>query len=118
MLWLQNGNVKDGRMEEFQQWVKKNEDAIRKYAPMGWRYRGTYATVLGFGRYSVTTMWECTKYGDFDALRNHDDPTWVRLGEEWADFFHQTGGYQTGGEATLLREIGDTKIIAPKEKKR
>src|SRR6266581_4655464 len=50
MLYLQSGNVKEGRQKEYQAWVKENEGAIEKHAPKGWLYRGTYGTVFGFGR--------------------------------------------------------------------
>lgn len=115
MLWLRTGNVKEGRMKKFQQWVKQNEGAMQKYAPMGWRYRGTYSNVLGFGApwYSVTFMWECTKYGDFDTLRNYDDPNWVRLMEETLDFIDVASL-----EGRLLREMGDTHIYEPRKPKR
>lgn len=99
-----------GRMTEFQSWVKKNEDLMQKYAPPGWKYRGTYAYVLGFGRYSVASMWECSTYSDFDTFREHDDETWMRLNQEAVDFFTEEPG-----ESVLLREIGDTMILEPKE---
>jgi len=68
MLWIQFGNVKEGRMKEFQAWTKKNENALQKHGPPGWAYRGTHAAVLGFGKHDVATIWECSKYGDFDTL--------------------------------------------------
>ena len=106
MLYMTSGNIKEGRMKEFQAWTKKNEDLFMKHAPKGWTYRGTYGYVLGFGRYGIASLWECSKYGDFDTWREHRDETWVRLGEETGDFF-----IQGEGEAVLLREIGDVKIM-------
>jgi len=110
MLWMQSFNLKEGRVKEFQAWIKKNEGLVQKHAPPGWKYRGTYAYVLGFGRYEAAQMWECDRYGDFDALREHDDETWIRLNEEAMDF-----GAPEPGEAVLLREIGDTRIIEPEK---
>jgi len=110
MLWISYANVKEGRQKEFQEWTKKNEKLLQKYAPQGWTYRGTYAYVLGFGRFGVAGMWECEKYGDFDNLRNHEEKNWMRLNEEMFDFFEPSGG-----EAVLLRELGDTKITEPKK---
>ncbi|HEY5539261.1 MAG TPA: hypothetical protein VIL58_06960 [Thermoplasmata archaeon] len=106
MLYMTSFNLKEGRMREFQEWVTKNEDLFQKYAPTGWKYRGTYGYVLGFGRFSAATLWECKKYGDFDNWREHDDATWNRIGEEMGDFFTADSG-----ESVLLREIGDVKII-------
>jgi len=72
MLYMTSFSTKDGRLREFQDWVKKNEDVIKKSAPRGWTYRGTYGYVLGFGRFAGAQMWECNRYGDFDAWREHN----------------------------------------------
>jgi len=108
MLWIQSGNIEKGRMKDFQTFVKKNDDLFQKFGPAGWAYRGTYAYVLGFGRYGVAQMWECKTYGDFDTLREHDDPNWNRLFEEYMDFFDPNAG-----EGVLLRAMGDTKVLEP-----
>ncbi len=108
MLWMQSGNLKEGKWRAYQEWIQKNEDLFRKTAPTGWIYRGTYFYVLGFGRYSTSTMWECTTYGDFDTWREHTDETWLRLAEEAGAFFTDDIG-----ESVLLREAGDTKIVEP-----
>jgi hypothetical protein len=113
VLWIQFGNVKEGRQTEFQEWTKKNEGLWSKHAPPGWAYRGTFGTVLGFGRYDTAFMMECSKYSDFDALRNHRDETWDRLNGEVQDFF-----LPGQGEAILLREIGDVKITEPRKPKK
>ncbi|MFQ5553057.1 MAG: hypothetical protein ACE5EW_05000, partial [Thermoplasmata archaeon] len=110
MLWIQSGNLKEGKARAWQEWVQKNDDLLKKSAPPGWTYRGTYFTVLGFGRFSTTWMWECATYGDFDALREHTDETWQRLSEEAGAFFTEDPG-----ESVLLREAGDTKITEPEE---
>lgn len=110
MLYILSGNLKEGQARAFQEWVKKNEDLTRKSVPPGWTYRGTYFYVLGFGRYSVASMWECTTYGDFDAWREHADETWLRISKEVGAFFTDDPG-----ESVLLREAGDTKITEPEE---
>ena len=111
MLYIQNFNVKEGRAVEMQTWVKKNEDAIAKSAPKGWKYRGTYSYVLGFGNYAGMVMWECGRYGDFDTWREHDDPGWVRLNMEFIEFLTEEVT-----PAVLCREIGDTRMFEPKKK--
>jgi hypothetical protein len=108
MLYMWSGNVKEGRMKDYQAWLKNNEDLLQKHAPRGWTYRGTYAYVLGFGRFHVAGMWECSNYGDFDAFREHDDETWIRLFQESSDFLTSEPG-----EAVLLREMADTRIVEP-----
>ncbi|MFQ6012031.1 MAG: hypothetical protein ACE5LS_00080 [Thermoplasmata archaeon] len=110
MLWMQSWNLKEGKARAFQEWEQKNEDLIRKHAPPGWTYRGTYFYVLGFGRYSVANLWECSTYGDFDAWREHGDETFTRLIEEAGEF-----SSEDVGESALLRGVGDTRIVEPEE---
>ncbi len=99
-------------MKDFQAWTKKNEDLFAKHAPRGFTYRGTFGTVLGFGRYDTAMIMECSKYGDFDSFREHKDETWSRLSEESTEFV-----LPGQGEAILLREIGDVKVVEPKKTK-
>ena len=49
MLWIQNFNIKENRMREFQKFIKENEKTMAKHAPKGWKYMGTcfYALLLG-----------------------------------------------------------------------
>jgi hypothetical protein len=113
MLYIQNFNLKEGRAIEFQTWMKKHEAELQKASPPGWKYRGTHAYVLGFGRYGGMVMWECSRYADFDSWREYNEPTWNRLNEEIQDFFTEDNP-----EAVLLREIGDTRILEPKKPKK
>ena len=98
-------------MTEFQKFVKKNEKTLSKHAPKGWKFLGTYFYVLNFGPYHAADLWEISNYVDFDALRDHEDPTWLKLWQQTMEF--------TTTEPTpawLLREAGDTKITEPKKK--
>ncbi len=113
MLHIQFGNVKEGRYAELQTWLKKNEGDLVKHAPEGMKYRGTFGSVLGFGKFDIAQMWEMSKYGDFDRYREHDDPTWNRLNEELMDFF-----LPGMGEAILLRDLSDVKVVEPKKPKK
>ena len=111
MLYLINFNIKEGKNQEYQKFLKDNEKALVKSAPKGWTYRGDYFYVLGFGPYSAVELWECTNYADFDTFRNHTDPTWLRLMEQSMEFMTADPPI-----AWLLREAGDTKITEPKKK--
>jgi len=86
MLWIINLNLKEYKTKEFQKFIKENEKTIAEHAPKGWKYMGTYFYVLGFGPYTAAQFWECSGYADFDTLRNHDDPTWLKLMEQSMDF--------------------------------
>lgn len=111
MLYLINFNIKEGKVQEYQKFLKANEKAIVKCSPKGWTYRGDYLYVLGFGPYVGVEIWECADYADFDTFRNWDDPTWVRLNEEGMEFLTAEPT-----PAWLLREAGDTKVFEPKKK--
>jgi hypothetical protein len=111
MLYIFNYNIKENRMKEFQKFIKGNEKAFAEHAPKGWKFMGTYFYVLGFGQYNAADLWEISDYADFDTLRNHDDPTWLRLVEQAMEF-----GTNEPTIAWLLREAGDTKITEPKKK--
>lgn len=95
-------------MQEFQAHVKETEKALAELAPPGWKFKGTYIYVLGFGPYHGMSIWEATDYGDLDAFREHEDPEWQKLVAQFLSF--------TTSDPTpnwLLREVGDTKITEP-----
>jgi len=105
MLWISNFNVKEGKMKELQQFIKDNEATKAAHAPKGWKYRGTYLYVCGFGSYHGMMIWEITDYADFDIHRKHDDPIYWNIMEQ---FLELTTSEPTAG--WLLREAGDTRI--------
>jgi len=111
MLWIVNFNLKENRIAEYQNFIKKSEKTMAEHAPKGWKYLGTYFYVLNFGPNHAAVFWEISDYADFDTYRNHDDPTWWKLLE-------QAIGFTTNEPAPgwLLREAGDTKITEPKKK--
>jgi hypothetical protein len=111
MLYMINYNVKEGKMLEFQKFVKENEKTYREHAPKGWKFLGEYCYVLGFGPCHSVELWEISTYADFDTFRGHNDPTWIKLIEKSMEF--QTN---EPTRAWLLREVSDTKITEPKKK--
>jgi len=113
MLWIQNFNIKENKVLEFQKFIKENEKTLAKHAPKGWKYMGTYFYVLGFGPYGIAGawFWECSNYADLDTWRDYDDPIWSKLSEQIVEF-----GTPEPIPAWLLREAGDTKILEPKKK--
>jgi hypothetical protein len=113
MLYLMSYNLKDGRDCEYVAWVKKNKKSIQDHAPPGWKYRGTYGTVLGFGRFGFTDIWEMMTYGDFDTLRNWEDKIFIRLSAEQMDFF-----LPGPVESTLLGDVSDVVFLEHKKPKR
>src|SRR2546427_100309 len=113
MLYMTSFNAKEGRARELQEWVNKNEDVIKKSAPRGWTYRGTYGYVLGFGRFGGAQLWECSKYGDFDTWREHNDPAWTRIGEQVPAPRHLG---VLGGIRRWMNWVGDCRPPAPPDR--
>ena len=113
MLYLGSRDLKEGRIGDYIAWVKKNKKSLQNPVPPGWKYRGSYMTVLGFGRHEVTDIWEIRKYGDFDTFRNWKDKVYSRLQAEAMGFF-----LPAQGEATLLREVSDVVFVEPKKQKK
>jgi hypothetical protein len=113
MLWISNYNIREGRMTEYQKYVKENEKKIKEHAPKGMKFLGVYFYVLGFGPYHVAELWEISDYADLDAFRNHNDPAWLKLMEESAEF-----ATNEPIVSWLMREAADTKITEPKPKKK
>lgn len=111
MLSIWNFNLKEYKLKEFQKFIKENEKTIAEHAPKGWKYMGTYFYVLGFGPYHAAVIWEFSGYADFDTFRNHGDPIWLKLMEQWMEF-----GTSEPTPSWLLREAGDTKITEPEKK--
>jgi hypothetical protein len=111
MFYVASHDLKEGRILEFQEWSKRNSKKLSAHAPPGWRYRGTYMAVLGFGTHDVTSVWELTDYADFDKLRTHKDAIWARLVAEEAGFH-----VQGSGQSVLLRAMADTLIKEPTER--
>lgn len=111
MLLIMNFNLKEYKATEFQKFIEENEKTFAEHAPKGWKYRGTYFYVLGFGLYTAAQFWAISDYADLDTLRNHDDPTWLKLIEESMEF-----GTPEPTPNWLLREAGDTIITEPKKK--
>ena len=56
MLWISNYNIKEGRMKEFQKFVKDSEKTVREHTPKGMKFLGVYFYVLGFGPYHVAEL--------------------------------------------------------------
>ena len=97
-------NVKDGRMQEFIEWVAENEESMRSSAPDGWTYLGTWVTVHGIGTHDVEMRFELADYAALGPDRSNEESN--RLVAELNDFF--TAG--AGGTA-LMKTVDDVFVI-------
>jgi hypothetical protein len=88
---IDNFALKEGKFEEFQKWVKKNEPAFAALAKKsGQKYLGTYYYAMGTGAQLHSAgcfMYELSKYGDIDkALTMFKDPEDERITREVLQF--------------------------------
>ena len=96
--WIYRFTVDRGKMNEFVQWVRDNEDNFREHTRPGWTYIGTWMTVGGFGKYSGESRWSLESY---EALGSGwGDETSQRLLKEFLEITDNVAN-----EATLLRSV-------------
>ncbi len=104
---IDNFMIKEGKTQEFQDWIKKNEAAFAALAAKsGTKYMGTYYYVLGTGAHvnaMACVMWQFSKYGDIDeSLKTFNDPEDERITREFNDF-----AVNVPLSSLLLRPIGE-----------
>ena len=66
-------NIKEGRAQEYAEFVQANEQVLRDKAGPGWTYLGTYFTVQGLGEYDCENRWEVDGYADLGSLWGQDE---------------------------------------------
>lgn len=108
MLYINGGNLKEGKAGELQEWVQANEGTLAETAPDGWTYRGSYFTVHNVGPFDAAVMWEIEDYADLDTARDHENETYLELLREAQDFF-----MPGSADTIIFREAGDTRIVEP-----
>jgi len=104
---IDNFALKEGKFEEFQKWVKKNEVAFAALAKKsGQKYLGTYYYAMGTGAQLHSMgcfMFELSKYGDIDKARTvFKDPEDERITKEVLKFLENTPT-----PTLLLRPFGE-----------
>lgn len=98
-------NVKPGKMAEFAEWLKKNDQIQREHSAEGWTYLDTYFTVQGFGTYHCETRWEVDDYASLGG--GFGDEEAQRLFAEWyGEFFDDRFPL----EATLCKKVDAIRI--------
>jgi hypothetical protein len=104
---IENFVVKEGKFEEFQKWVKKNEGAFAAWGKKsGYKYLGTYYYAMGTGAQLHSHgcfMFELSRYGDIDkSLTLFKDPEDERIARESLQFMEYTPT-----PTLLLRPFGE-----------
>jgi hypothetical protein len=110
MLLLWSFNLEKGREMEYKNFIAENLEKYRKHTVPGWTLKGVYGSTFNIGRHDVTWIWEFSKFGDMDVVRDHIDPVLDDLSMEEADFF-----VPGSSEVTILREVGEWSVLPPKK---
>jgi hypothetical protein len=69
MLYVYSSNVRQGKYEEFEDWLHKNIDRLSAAHPGGWKLLSVYSTVFGLGGRHLELHWEIDNYAAFDSAR-------------------------------------------------
>ncbi len=96
--WVFRFTVDRGRLNEFVDWLRDNEDDLRAHTRPGWSYLGTWMTVGGFGKYSGESRWQLESYAALGE--GWGDETAQRLLSEFLDMIDNVAQ-----EASLLRNV-------------
>lgn len=108
MLYIYAANVKEGKLKDYQRWVTKNEKRIREVAPDGWKLRGVYFPVFGFGQALTEIHWDIENYAAFDLAHAACllKGTYDHLIDEWYSYLDVKG--QNG---RLLKDVASPETL-------
>jgi hypothetical protein len=111
LLWISGFDVKRGEEEAFQAWLAENEEELRRTAPAGIEYLGTYLVLVGTekGTGEYRELYRLQSWAAFDALKEAQrDPNnaWGRLSREASTQFVDTR-LDANNSALLLDELRD-----------
>ena len=109
------GDVKEGKVREFVDWLNANEKELANAHPPGAKYLGTYFAIYTSEKSggTVHTFIEMENYGTQDALAaegNNPDSLYAKLINEMIPFFDQKSSswtnalYKRATAATLYGE--------------
>jgi hypothetical protein len=119
MKFIQMGGytVKVGQEEAHQKWLIENEERIRKAAPPGCKYIGTFVEIFSSekaaGAYRV--VFELDSYGAMDTVAaTAKDPSsdWHKINMEVSKFFDFDWNLPRSNE--LLKNVVEATIWDPK----
>jgi hypothetical protein len=111
MLYVYSADVKDGRLADYQSWLRDNNDRIRKDLPPGWRFAGVYFPVFGFGSHLSEIHWDVQDYAAFDAAfaAFEKGGPYRKLIEEWYAFLNTS---KQGARLLKAAEAHTTQVAA------
>jgi hypothetical protein len=103
MQYIVRYQLKPMQGNAYQEWLLKNESAMKESESEGWTYLGTWFTVRGFGRYDCEARWELD---DYDALGAEQTEANLRLMLESLEFIDLARDMET----CLMKSTADVRI--------
>ena len=98
-------NIKEGKQNEFVDFVAKNEHVLRERAAEGWTFLGTYLTVQGLGDYDVEQRWQIDDYARLGSGWGHD--------EEFDRVIRESLGFMDGRfVAQVVKSVDEVMVLA------
>jgi len=105
MQYINRYHLKPDKESDLRQWLLDNSAAWAENAPDGWKYLGTWFTVMWFGQYECETRWEVDDYAALGA--GFGNETFQRLLKEWQAFLDHARDIDT----YLLKSAEDVDIL-------
>jgi len=108
MLYIYSANTKEGKLQGLYEWLKSNEERIKKNVPAGWTFSGIYAPAFGFGDKLIEIHWTIETYAAFDQAWEaaSTNGEYQKIVAELYDFLDVSSQ-----SARLLRHFSDPRTL-------
>jgi len=104
-------NVKEGKGNEFREWILKHQEEFAESLPKGWKYLGCYFTVFHMGRQEWQIRYEIDALGAYDTLRAYKDDKFNELLAQIYGFINPN----TPIEIEVLKGVKGLRILGERE---
>jgi hypothetical protein len=104
-------NVKEGKSNDFREWILKRQEEFAKSLPKGWKYLGCYFTVFHMGRHEWQIRYEIDALGAYDTLRAYKNDKFNELLAQIYGFINPN----TPIEIEVVKGVKGLRILGEKE---
>ncbi|MBU2597884.1 MAG: hypothetical protein KKC53_01700 [Actinobacteria bacterium] len=100
-------NVKEGKYNDFKNWILEIQDKWSQIQSPGWKYLGTYCTVLNMGILDWQDRYEIENMAAFDTLREYENEEYTKIMKEFYSFVD----YNYYTKIEVIRDVATIKIL-------
>jgi len=104
-------NVKEGKNNDFREWILKHQEEFAECLPKGWKYLGCYFTVFHMGRHEWQIRYEIDALAAYDTLRAYKNDTFNELLAQIYDFINSN----TPIEIEVVKDVKGLRIMGERE---